>query len=781
MTHQPLEHQVRELEEALKTSEQQLRQIINFLPDATFAIDAQGKVIAWNRAIQKMTGIKARNMVGKGNYEYAIPFYGDRRPVLIDLAMQWNDEIQQTYQYVKKDGASLVSETYDPMVKPGGYLWNKASLLYDSDGQIIGAIESIRDITEGRKAESGRLESEKRYRDILEGMEEGYYEVDTAGTFTFVNQTASEIFGYPEKDLIGAFSLQFTEKKDAYTLKQALATVQRTKLPARQLALSIIRKDGERRYLETSVAVIEDVMGDVTGFRGIFRDVTERKRMETELNQSRNFLESIINSSIDGIISTDLHGTVLFSSPGLHEITGFTNGDVLGEKAWNFYHNGMDDARKIMKCLQEKGKLHNYDLKMKRKSGGFVDVILSVSFIRDSEGKPVGTLGVFKDITEKKILEDELQYVRKTESIATLAGGIAHEFNNILMGITGNIDLLQMEMDDTGKKYARLNTMKNSAHRMAHLTKQLLAYARGGKHRPTVISLNRLIEEILPMQKQTMAPDAAIETDLEKNLPQVKGDSAQIQMAFSAILANADEAAQENCRIKITTRSEQIDNAFTRNQRDFTPGRYVSLTVEDNGKGMNKETLSRLFDPFFTTKFQGRGLGMAAVYGIIRNHQGAIFADSKPGKGTIVRIYLPAAEVFPEENEGPSEERKGGGGTVLVIEDELMVIEITQTLLERLGYRVIVATTGKDALNTVKTFDGPIDLALLDIKLPDMEGGKLYPLLLEARPNLKVIVSSGYSMDGPAQEIIQAGAQDFMQKPFSLATLKSKLDKVLAT
>ncbi len=774
-----LKERVKELDQALKTSEQYLRQIINFLPDATFAIDSQGKVIAWNQAIQKMTGIKARDMLGKGNYEYAIPFYGDRKPVLIDLVGHWNEEAERKYRYVKKDGDSLISETYDPIVKPGGYLWNKASLLFDSQGEIIGAIESIRDITDRRTAESERRKSEQKYRNILEDIEEGYYELDAAGNFTFVNQSASGIFGYSEEELIGTSSQQYLDEKDLEKLNQVLNAVHTTKTPARQLALSIIRKDGEQRDLETSIAAMAGVNGEGTGFRGILRDVTNKKRMEMELNHSKNFLESIVNSSIDGIISTDLHGTVLFSSPGLYEITGYKEEEILGKKAWSFYHNGKEDAKSIMEGLQDRGKLHNYDLKMKKMGGGLVDVIISVSYIRNTNGEPIGTLGIFKDVTEKKILEEELQFVRKTESIATLAGGIAHEFNNILMGITGNIELLQLEMDEKGKNHERLDLMKSSALRMANLTKQLLAYAKGGKYRPKTVSLNTLIKEILPIQKQTIASSTTIELDLQKNIPHVKVDSAQMQMVLSAILANADEASFGDGRIKITTRSLRVDKEFVKNHREFAPGSYVSLTIEDHGKGMDGETLSRLFDPFFTTKFQGRGLGMAAVYGIIRNHRGSIFVDSKPGSGTLVRIYLPAMEATPEESKAPLEEPEMGAGNILLIEDEAMVVEITQTLLERLGYKVIVAKTGKDAIHTARTLRQEIALALLDIKLPDMGGGKVYPLLMEARPGLKVIVCSGYSMDGPAQEILNAGAQDFMQKPFSLATLKNTLNKVL--
>ena len=209
------------------------------------------------------------------------------------------------------------------------------------------------------------------------------------------------------------------------------------------------------------------------------------------------------------------------------------------------------------------------------------------------------------------------------------------------------------------------------------------------------------------------------------------------------------------------------------------PGPYVCLTVEDDGKGMNEQTRNGMFEPFFTTKFQGRGMGMAAVYGIVKNHDGWIYVDSELGKGTTVRIYLPAIEIEIEKPEDAEAETPAGSGTILMIEDEDMVIDVTRTMLEMLGYRVMVAKTGKDAIHIAETFDGQIDLALLDIKLPDISGINLYPLIMKARSNLKVIVWSGYSIDGPAREILDAGAQDFLHKPFTFAALSEKLKEVL--
>ena len=259
----------------------------------------------------------------------------------------------------------------------------------------------------------------------------------------------------------------------------------------------------------------------------------------------------------------------------------------------------------------------------------------------------------------------------------------------------------------------------------------------------------------------------------------IEADNEQMQMVLSAIITNANDAIEDKGRITISAKNEEIDEDFIKVYPALKPGPYVSITFEDNGKGMDEETKDGIFEPFFTTHFMVRGLGMAAVYGIIKNHDGWITVDSELGKGTRIVIYLPAVEGKVKEEKEPKADVVSGTGTVLLVEDEDVVAEVTQTMLEKLGYRVMVAKTGKGAIHITETFDGQIDLALLDIKLPDINGRNLYPLIMKARSNLKVIVFSGYSIDGPAREILDEGAQDFIQKPFSLATLSEKLKEVL--
>jgi two-component system cell cycle sensor histidine kinase/response regulator CckA len=408
---------------------------------------------------------------------------------------------------------------------------------------------------------------------------------------------------------------------------------------------------------------------------------------------------------------------------------------------------------------------------------------------RDRANDPTVTHAVIvtREITRHKMADDakrklefELQQARKIESLATLSGGIAHEFNNALMVMLGNIELLQMNLPDSQAVQKFATATNESIRRMSNLTKQLLAYAREGDFRLNKLDLSNFVKSILPVIKGEIDASVQIETRLKINLPYIKADQNQLQMTLSAIVKNAAEAMDSGGRILISTGYQVINGRDAAMPPGLDPGPYVCLTVEDNGKGMDEATRSRIFEPFFTTKFQGRGLGMAAVYGIIKNHRGYIYVDSKTGQGTVVRILLPPVDVLDTPVKAPIPAKPAAEKTILVIEDEEKVLDTIQSLIERLGYRVLRAGTAKAAIELTKAYKGHIDLALLDIKLPDMEGGAIYPLIQQARPDMKVIVCSGYSLGRRVQQILQAGAHGFLQKPFSLETISAKLREMLA-
>jgi signal transduction histidine kinase/CheY-like chemotaxis protein len=385
------------------------------------------------------------------------------------------------------------------------------------------------------------------------------------------------------------------------------------------------------------------------------------------------------------------------------------------------------------------------------------------------------------NITKQKQLQTQLQQAKKMDAISTLAGGIAHQFNNILSGITGNTELLQIQFPGNKKIQKYSERLFDLTRRMTRLTSQLLAYARGGKYLERHISISDLVRETLPLLKHSMKRSIKVIMDLEKNCPIVKADATQLQMVFSAVMNNAAEAIEESGSIRVSLQKKDVDEKFALQHSGLKAGQYVQLTVGDDGKGLDQETKERVFEPFFSTKLQGRGLGMAASYGIIINHGGWIEIDSELDKGTVVSIYLPASdeteEISIQEKQEIAEISKGEG-TILIIDDEEEVLDTSCLALEHLGYKVLTAKTGMEAIDIVETAKEDIDLVVLDIGLPDIMGDKVCLKIQELRPNIKVVVSTGYMLEDITNGM-KINAQDFIQKPFSMSQMATKIKEVL--
>jgi len=385
------------------------------------------------------------------------------------------------------------------------------------------------------------------------------------------------------------------------------------------------------------------------------------------------------------------------------------------------------------------------------------------------------------NITKQKQLQTQLQQAKKMDAISTLAGGIAHQFNNILSGITGNTELLQMEYKGDNKINKFSERLFGLTSRMTNLTSQLLAYARGGKYQERQLSVRELVKETLPLIEHGMNQSVKIVRNLEKDIPIIKADATQLQMVFSAVMSNASEAIEGSGSIRVAVQKKDVDDKYAMQHPGLKVGQYVRLTVEDDGKGLDIESKERVFEPFYSTKLQGRGLGMAASYGVIINHGGWIEIDSEPGKGAVVSIYLPVSadteEVLLREKKEMSEISKGKG-TILIIDDEEEVLETSRLALEYLGYKVLTVNTGMEAISIVETAVEDIDLAILDIGLPDIPGDKVCQRIQELRPNIKVVVSTGHMVED-INDDLKIKAQGIIQKPFSMSEMAMKLKEVL--
>ncbi|SPD76055.1 conserved hypothetical protein [uncultured Desulfobacterium sp.] len=501
-------------------------------------------------------------------------------------------------------------------------------------------------------------------------------------------------------------------------------------------------------------------------------DIAKRE-VTKELISSRMHLESILNNMSEGILELNSETRIVYANPSAISLIGVPEESLISSAFTDLFDE--EHQRVIKELLVETG---NQPLTIGEDSPVFINskqVVLNILKARDN------VQGIYivliNDISERKKLETQIRQAQMMESIATLAGGIAHQFNNALSVIIGNIELLKIDLTDDDRGTEFLDPIKNAAYRMSALTSQLLAYARGGKYNPKIISLGKFIENTLPLIQHSLGHSVFVEKNLPPSALNVEADITQLQMVLSSVLNNAAEAIEGQGHVRLTVSEYNIQDGHPH----LLPGLYACISVEDDGKGMDEETRVRIFEPFFTTYFQGRGLGMAAVYGIIKNHNGWVSVDSEPGKGTTVLIYLPAFKDVEIKKEEEKIRLEKGSGTILLIEDEDLVLDVCGAMLKNLNYFVLEAKTGAEAISIAKSFEGEIDLALLDIDLPDMDGGSLYPFLKEARKNLKVIVCSGYNLDGPVQEIIEAGAQGFIQKPFNFGALSKKLKEILGT
>jgi len=379
-------------------------------------------------------------------------------------------------------------------------------------------------------------------------------------------------------------------------------------------------------------------------------------------------------------------------------------------------------------------------------------------------------------------METQLQQAQRMESLGTLAGGIAHNFNNVLMGIQGRTSFMMMDKDGSHPDFEHLKGIEEYVQNAAELTKDLLGFARGGKYESRPIDLNELIKHENLMFGRTRK-EITLRGKYGKHLWAVETDQGQIRQALLNLYVNAWQAMPAGGDLYTQTENVTVDEGYVK-PYEVIPGRYVKISVTDTGIGMDEATRERIFDPFFTTREMGTGtgLGLASVYGIVKNHGGFINVYSEKGEGTIFNIYLPASEKEVVEEEKPPGEIVKGEGTILLVDDEEMITDVGELLLGKLGYHVLTAKSGQEAIDVYGKNMGDIDLVILDMIMPGMNGGETYDRLKEIDPDIKVLLSSGYSISGQAREILDRGCNGFIQKPFSMKAIsqiiKENLDKV---
>jgi len=496
-------------------------------------------------------------------------------------------------------------------------------------------------------------------------------------------------------------------------------------------------------------------------------------RLRKEMEQSAH-LRAVVDSSSDAIISKSLDGIIQTWNQGAQQIYGYTAAETIGKPVMMLVPpDRQHEESDIMERIRRGGRVKHFETMRRRKDGTEIQVSLTISPIRDESGVIRGISHVARDITEQKSFEEQFRQTQKLESLGVLAGGIAHDFNNLLTGIMGNASLALEDVDPQGRAYDRIREVLNASDRAALLIAQMLAYAGKGRIVMERLDLSVQVAEILPLIRNSIPRVVEIKPQLAPDLPPVEGDRAQLQQLVMNLVLNGAEAMGDGQgTVTITTFARQTESEH-----------QVILQVSDTGSGMDEDTKTRIFDPFFSTKFTGRGLGLSAVVGIIRTHRGVVSVDSAPGQGSVFTVVLPAASVSPltvEAKPVPAADTREEG-KILVADDEELVRNMARAALEQSGYAVESAHDGKTAVEKFASCPDQFAAVLLDLTMPVMNGEDALKKIKAIRPDIPVVLSSGYNEVEAVSRFETSGLAGFLQKPYTATALAGKIRKALGS
>ena len=594
---------------------------------------------------------------------------------------------------------------------------------------------------------------------------------------TMLGYTVEEAWNKSVKDLVTPATFEFGSSYLADILKKVRSDPEYAK-KTHSFEVEYICKDGSTLWAELTAKLIFDDQGNVIDVIGVSRDISKRVIAENALKKSEEKYRTLFENSRDAIYITTIAGHVVEMNPAGIKLFGYSRDEIIGSDIIKIY-DAPKEREVFQNTIREKGYVRDYEIKFKKKDDTRINCLLTSTFWYSESNEIIGYQGIIRDITEQKRMMKQFQQIQKMEAIGTLAGGIAHNFNNLLMTIQGNTSLMLMKTDPAHPHYKKLRTIEQHIQHGSDLSRQLLGFARGGQHESKTINLNvmvRMSSKIFSATKKELS----VHFNLEKDLLPVTADPGQIEQTLLNLLVNASQAMPDGGDIYIET-----ENIFL-NQYQLAPyqsesGQYVKIGVTDTGIGMDKVTQEKIFEPFFTTKEhgQGTGLGLSSVYGIVKNHRGYITVYSEPDKGSAFKIYLPASGKLPEKEKVLADPLLRGNETILIVDDETMLTETGQTMLSELGYTVLTANDGQSALETYSRHPHKIDLVILDIIMPKMSGNTTFTRLKQIDPDVNVLVSSGYGINGQASELLDKGCRGFIQKPFNLLTLSKKVRQAL--
>jgi len=640
-------------------------------------------------------------------------------------------------------------------------------------------------------------QQETVYRLLAEFASDVIWTMDMSLNLTYVSPSITRLQGYSVEEALEGGIRLFLAPESLATAARIFAEemeIEQRKDKAlfrnRTFQVRYLTKDGRPGWAEVKTAFVRDAQTKPIGIVGITRDITERKHMEDELRSANEMLEALIQASPLSIVSLDLDGRVSKWNPAAERTFGWKEGEVIGRPNPNVPDDMKEEFSRLRETVAGGATVNDIETRRRSKDGRDIDVSLSMAPLRDARGHIVGIMSAITDITERKRMEDErermqslLLQAQKMEAIGQLAGGLAHDFNNLLTAIQGFSDMSLIAFAEDHPARDEMMEIRRACDHAGNLTRQLMLFGRRQSVKLKPMELDRSIGAMLKMLDRLIGERITVRSETVEKLWNVRADSGCIEQVIMNLVVNARDAMPRGGRITIRTENAEVEGSRVHHVHDARAGKFVCLKVTDTGTGMDRSIQARVFEPFFTTKGpEGTGLGLSVVYGIVKQHEGWIEVESAPGAGSTFSIFLPACF----ETAGPEAKARnscdgyrGRGQRILLVEDEISVKKVFLRMLTEHGFEVFAASTAEDALDIFRREKGRFDLVFSDVVLPDRSGIRLVEELLSLKPELKVLISSGYTMEDSDWQIIQTRGHNFLQKPYSFPDLMNVLRGIL--
>jgi PAS domain S-box-containing protein len=762
-------------EEALRTSEAQLSNAMEMARLGHWELDVLRHEFTFNDQFYKLFRTTAEQV---GGYKMSLEDYASRfiHPDEISVV---SDE---TRKAVETDDPYFSQELEHRIVYTDGdigYITVRFFVVKDEHGRTVKTYGVNQDITDRKVAEEALRAKEEEYRRVIETSYDVIYQADMEGRLIFASPSAVGVYGYTLEEMHGMPVSQFyaePEHRNRF-LKLLMENGIVTDFEA-----EVVKKDGTHFWVSTNAALLKDVNGKLLGVVGVSRDITEQKSARESLEASEERYRTVVEESFDGIFVQK--GTVItFANSRLHEMLGYQPGELEGLDHRLIYHPDFRELTGSRAQARMRGEsiLPRYEVDLLRKDGTSFpgEVNAKVIFFDNEPGIQVWV----RDLTEQKLLEKRLIEAQKLEAVGTLAGGIAHDFNNILQVVSGHAELLESELAQRGITFSEMEAIRHASQRGADLVKQILTFSRRVESKFEVINLNDEIKYVERLLYRTIPKMIDIELELADEPMQIQADSTQIEQILLNLAVNATDAMPKGGKLTIATKCLTVEDQVCEVCSERFSGDCILLTVSDTGHGMSQDVLDHIFEPFFTTKglAEGTGLGLATTLGIVKLHNGHISCVSEVGKGTTFSMYLPIAEPAKPHVEPRHEaaEISGGDETILIVDDEELISSLAKKILEKVGYSVLTASSGKEALEIYSKHKTDIGLVILDLIMPEMSGEECLKELIKLNAQVKALIASGFAIKGETKAYLDKEAKGRVTKPFNMRELLRSVRHVL--